>query len=116
MPVSIDIAALVIPIAAIDKVYPGGFEKYRADNSDMNYRLFDHDEFLVRIGAMDSEVLEAEIRFWENLGLIRFEMQGTKAFAKDLYLVSSWSKTRQECPWLTVDERTSTVCWKEQQE
>lgn len=112
MPVNIDIMALVIPIRNINKVYPGGFEQYRIDHSTENRLLFDHDDQLVRIGAMDSQVIEAEIRFWEKLGLQQFEMHGKNIKAKDFYFVSNWAKTKNECPWLTIDPRGSTVSWK----
>lgn len=113
MSVTIDIVALVIPIQNIDRVYPGGFERYKLENATLNKRLFDYDEHLVRIGAMDSRVIEAQIRLWEKYGLMAYEPDIALPIVKDFCYISNWAKAKRECPWLIVDEACSSVRWKD---
>jgi len=60
---------VVIPISKIDKVYPGGFEKFKKDNGEgFSNRLY-HDQFLFRDGAMSPKDVKAIADEWELRGL-----------------------------------------------
>lgn len=113
MSLTIDIVALVIPIKNIERVYPGGFAKYKQDNAKSNRLLFDYDEHLVRIGSMDSGSIESQIRVWEEYGLIAYETDRVQPVAKDFYYIHNWAKAKRECLWLGVDEERSCVYWKD---
>jgi len=111
MAVNIDIVALVIPIRAIDKVYPGGFSAYFAENKSLNKLLFMHDDYLVRIGAMDIQIIYAESTTWKRLGLLAPIFETDHIRYRDYCIVSNWQEVRRGCDWLQIDEKKCTVSW-----
>jgi hypothetical protein len=111
MAVNIDIVALVIPIAAIDRVYPGGFSAYLLKNKALNKLLFMHDDFLVRIGAMDDRIISAEAESWKRLGLLGPVWEEDHFRYRDYCIISNWQEVRRGCDWLLVDEQKRTVTW-----
>jgi len=104
---------LIIPISNINKVYPGGFEKFKSDNIDGFDGRYQYDEFLFRDGAMNSIDIKFLVDQWEKLGLQGIAKSTGKQIWKDFCVVESmFGGPTLPCEWINFDPETRTVSYK----
>jgi len=104
---------LIIPISNINKVYPGGFEKFKSDNLDGFEGRYQHDEYLFRDGAMNSMDIKLLLDQWEKLGLQGIVKLGGQQIWKDFCVVESmYGGPKLLCEWIDFDPDTRTVSYK----
>jgi hypothetical protein len=112
MSVKISFYNLVIPIRNVDKVYDGGFEKFKIDKA-VTYR-FSFDDNIVLFGAMNFEDIEPIADYFVGLGLIPFFLDENEMFSKwvDLIIfeqedlvsgIKSKFNPIDKCNWLDYD-------------
>lgn len=100
MAVELEFINLIIPIEKIEKYYPGGFNKYKKDNSQAIGRRIWYDNLIVRDGAMNPMDIEYLIKEWEQYGLVGIvEIEGIKQW-KDLCVVDFLIGITLPCKWL----------------
>jgi hypothetical protein len=104
---------LIIPISNIDRVYEGGFEKFKADNISKFGKGYWHDEYLFHDGAVDPEDINSIAEKWESLGLKGIEVVNYKPKFKDFCIVESLhGGPTLSCDWLEFDPENKTVWLK----
>jgi len=106
---------LIIPIANINKVYPGGFVKYKSDNIEgFSGRLW-HDDYLFRDGAMDGGVMQSLCQEWEQRGLQGAVETNGRMQWKDFCVVENLFRgPTLPCDWIEFDPETISVFFKGQ--
>lgn len=109
MAVRCEFLSVIVPIARIDRVYPGGYLAYKEANARDFKRVLWDDGRLFRDGAMDPAVAEDIVRYWENLGLRPTEEVDGKKRWKELCVVASPIGPTLPCDWLVYDRRQSAV-------
>lgn len=68
-----------------------------------------HDDFLLRVGAMNQETIAMMLSYWEHAGLkLTRCAQGVKQWA-DVCVVDQFSGPTLPCPWLAWDAEKSMV-------
>ena len=94
---------VIIPIANIERCYPGGFNRFKADTN--GYENIWFDDYIVRDGAMNPMDVEMIIEIWEALGLQSREVIDEKRHWKDICVVEALigGKTLP-CEWLVVNK------------
>jgi hypothetical protein len=101
---------IIIPIPNIDRIYEGGFEKFKVDVIEKFGGKYYYDEYLFHDGAMNPGEIEHIIEKWEKLGLIvTEEVDGEEKF-KDLCVVEGGPTL--PCDWLEFDPETNSVWLK----
>lgn len=104
---------LVIPIENIDKVYPGGFKKYKEENINGFYGKLWHDEFLFRDGAMGPDDMHYLVQKWEERGLVGVvEREGIKEWKDLCVLEGLFGGPTLKCDWLEYDHVDRCVYMK----
>lgn len=104
---------IVIPISNIDKVYEGGFEKFKADNRSKFGKEFWHDDYLFIDGSMEPDEIEKVAETWEKRGLKGIEVINHKPYYKDFCIVDSMrGGPTLACEWLEFDAETQSVWLK----
>lgn len=96
---------LIIPISKIDLVYPGGFIKFKEDNS-IGYSLgvLWNDNYLFRDGAMNTIDIDYRIKKWENLGLKGLSVINGKIKWIDFCLFEGiFGSSNLSCDWIVYD-------------
>ena len=103
----------VIPITNINKVYKGGFEKFKEVNSHLfaePYCLANHyDEHLVKFSAMGSSGFDYWINEWEEMGLLGVEESGECKIWKDFCVISWLQGPTFPCEWLDYNKEEHSV-------
>ncbi|HSV77525.1 MAG TPA: TIGR02452 family protein [Bacteroidales bacterium] len=100
MAVELEFISLIIPIEKIEKYYPGGFKKYKSDNTQSIGRRIWYDNYVVRDGAMSPMDIEYLVKQWEGFGLVAIiEENGNKQW-KDLCVVDFFGGITLPCLWL----------------
>lgn len=115
MAIQCEFIDLIIPISNIDKVYPGGFNKYKADHvQGFSGRLW-HDDYLFRDGAMEPMSIGSLCQEWERMGLQgAVEINGRMQW-KDFCVVEGlFGGPTLPCDWIEFDNRTMSVFYKGQ--
>lgn len=103
----------IIPISKIDKVYKGGFTKYKADNIKFFVGRMWHDEFLFRDGAMSPGDIQFLVEEWEKLGLKGIvEVDGRKKWQDFCVVESIFGGPTLPCDWIEFDSATRSVYYK----
>ena len=70
MSVRCEFIDVIVPIANIERVYPGGFAAFKARYlEDFGGRLW-HDDYLFRDGAMNPIDAASAVNFWRGYGLV----------------------------------------------
>lgn len=100
MAVELEFISLIIPIEKIEKKYPGGFNKYKSDNSQSIGRRIWYDKYVVRDGAMNPMDIEYMVKQWEELGLVGIIEENGKKQWKDLCVVDFFNGITLPCNWL----------------
>lgn len=104
---------LIIPISNIEKVYPGGFEKFKSDNIVGFEGRYQHDEFLFRDGAMNQMDIQFLMEYWKKLGLKGIVKSGINQKWKDFCIIQSmFDGPTLPCDWINFDPETRTVSYK----
>ncbi len=68
-----------------------------------------HDDYLLRVGAMNQETINTMLSFWEHAGLrLTRTRGGTKQWA-DVCVVDQFAGPTLPCPWLAYDADNQTV-------
>ncbi len=102
MAVRCEFINLIIPISNIDKVYPGGFKKFKQDNSRGFSLVLWNDDFLFRDGAMNFMDIEDKVKKWENLGLIGVAEENGEKYWQDFCISGVFGPTLK-CDWIEVE-------------
>jgi hypothetical protein len=104
---------IVIPIANINRAYPGGFTAFKRDNSGLFGGRLWHDDQLLRDGAMSPMDANQCVKFWERLGLEPMERQDGRQAWKDLCVVEHmFGGPTLPCEWLEFDAERGCVYLK----
>jgi hypothetical protein len=99
MAVALEFINLIIPIARIDQVWPGGFAAYKAGHERFfGLRLW-HDEHLFRDGAMSPLDMQSLVGEWTRRGLVGKTEKNSVLVWQDLCVVDQLSA----CPTLPCD-------------
>ena len=106
---------IIIPISNIDRVYEGGFKKFKSDYIEaFGYNRYRHDEYLFRDGAMNSMDIQMLVDHWEELGLKGAIQVGGNWKWKDFCIVESMlGGPTLPCDWIKFDAETMSVYYKE---
>lgn len=114
MPISCEFIDVVIPIANIDRVHPGGFAAFKEENKEIFGKRFWHDDFLFRDGAMSPYDAQEIVKFWERKGLEAIEERKDDKYAwKGLCVVEHmFGGPTMDCDWIEFDEKRSCVYLK----
>lgn len=100
---------IIIPIANIDRVYPGGFAAYKQEHAkEFTGRMY-HDEYLFRDGAMSAGDAQAIITEWEQRGLIPLISKDGVEYWHELCSVNMMTGLTQPCTWARYDRKQSCV-------
>ena len=67
MAIQCEFLSVIIPITNVDRVYPGGFDRYKEHREGGSVRAV-HDEHLVWTGFMSPGDAESEVRRWRRMG------------------------------------------------
>ena len=101
---------VIIPIANIDRVYPGGFAAFKRENTPLLGGTLWHDNYLFRDGAMSPSDARAIVDSWRRRGLEPTAMQGSRQVWNDLCVVE---RTRGgptlPCDWLEFNAALDCV-------
>lgn len=104
MPVRCECIDVIVPIANIDRVYPGGFSAFKAEYRDNFGVRFWHDDHLFRDGAMSPRDAGTAVEFWEPFGLIATtERDGGTVFADLCVVESLLGGPTLPCDWIVFD-------------
>jgi hypothetical protein len=100
---------IIIPIANIDKVYPGGFAAYKTDHKDeFNGRMY-HDEYLFRDGAMSPQVAQSIVEEWESRGIIPITLIDGTEHWNELCSINILTGLTRPCIWALYDRKQNCV-------
>jgi len=102
---------IVIPIANIDRVYPGGFDAFKHENAKLFGGRLWHDDHLFRDGAMSPMDATQCVKFWERHGLKPMETRNGKQVWMGLCVVMFGGPTLP-CDWLEFDRDRACVYLK----
>jgi hypothetical protein len=104
MAIALEFIDFVVPIAVIQKKYPGGWEQCLRDHAALIGGRVWHDEHLFRDGAMNPHDIQALVDRWANLGFEPTELRGGKQGWKDVCVVEvMFGGPTLPCDWLAVD-------------
>lgn len=113
MAIHLEFIDLIIPIANIDRVYPGGFAQYKIDNAEAFGGRLWHDDFLFRDGAMDALSMEHMVKEWEQRGLKGAVEKDGRLHWQDLCVVEGlFQGPTLPCDWLEFDRDNLCVFMK----
>lgn len=108
MAVHCEFIDFIIPIKNINKVYAGGFAKFKEDNREGFSSKLWHDNSLLRDGAMSPSGIEALIQKWEDLGLIGIEVRNGRKYWKDFCVVEGhFGGPTLDCDWIEYDKKAN---------
>jgi hypothetical protein len=117
MAIKCEFIDFIIPIANIDRVYEGGFEKYKSDKAILFNGHCWNDEFLFRDGAMNWLDIQFLIEKWEKLGLKGTVKTTGQMKWKDFCVVESLrGGPSLPCDWLGFDPETRSAFYKDRPE
>lgn len=106
--VAIEFLNMIIPVAEIEKKYPGGWEKCREDTGcDLPGSPSWSDGDLLRIGTMDEMTLQLMGDAWVSMGFKGFTGRGDKRRWKNFCQFGSTGPAF--CDWLSFDNENGTV-------
>jgi hypothetical protein len=108
--IALEFIDVVVPIARIRALYPGGWQQCTRDYAALLGRRVWHDQHLFRDGAMSPSEAQRLVEGWAVLG---FEPIGTRHEApywKDLCVVD-WQQggVTAPCDWLSVNLASRTA-------
>ena len=96
-----------IKIDDIDRVYPGGFDAYCEEFSDLIGDTIWHDKHLLREGAMSGADVEQIINEWAKRGLQPYRLaDGEPVEWIECCVSSLYGGPTLPCSWLAFDDAT----------
>ncbi len=115
MAIKIEFVNLIIPIEKINKSnYIGGFDALIKKYEPFIGTSVWFDKYLFRMGWMDTWMIDGEIDFWKNNGLIPIEKKGNDEYWADLFAISmGFNQFMTNCEWLEIDLEKGTVWLKD---
>ena len=109
MPVRLEFLNLVVPVARVQELYPGGWSGFIADHAKRLGRTVWFSSSLVRAGgAMDPEMADGLMQRWSDLGFTATEVVEDRKQWKDFLLVDAFGRCLYPCPWIMID---GAVAW-----
>ena len=97
---------LIIPIANIDRIYWGGFKKFKEKNIEYFGKRMWQDEYLYRDGAMNPMDMEQLVKKWEYFGLKGLVEEDGKEVWKDFCVFQAMMGGAHNCDWIGFDSDT----------
>lgn len=113
MAIELEFINIIIPIEKINRLYPGGFNKFLKDkNIEKNpHGKYWYDDHLFRDGAMNPNDAGYITKELEKLGFKAKDEQ-TKEW-KDFAVISSFFISKKtNCKWLRYNSENGTVEYK----
>ena len=109
MAVHCEFIDIIIPIANIDRVYPGGFAAYKAEHTvEFNGRMY-HDEYLFRDGTMSPIAAKSIVAEWEKRGLVPLIVIDGVEHWHELCSTNMLIGLTRPCSWAVYDREQSCV-------
>ena len=110
MAIGLEFVDVIVPIARIREIYPGGWEQCLLDHSPLLGRRVWYDRHLFRDGALNPEGAKLLVEGWATLG---FEPTGSRregVYWKDLCVIN-WRRggPTRPCDWLRFDRSSRTA-------
>ena len=110
MAIRCEFIAIIVPIANIDRVYPGGFAAFKEENASLFGGRLWHDDHLFRDGAMSPANATQAVDFWRHQGLEPIEMRDGRQVWKELCVVEHmFGGPTLPCDWLEFDRERACV-------
>jgi len=102
--IALEFIDVVVPVAKIRDLYPGGWEQCLSDYSTLLGRRVWYDRYLFRDGAMSPPEVRLLVEGWTVLGFVATETRQGRQYWKDLCVVESrLGGPTRPCDWLTFD-------------
>lgn len=115
MAVRCEFIDIIIPIANIERAYPGGFAGFKTDNAGLIGGRLWHDGHLLRDGAMSPADAREAIAYWERLGLVAMDSTEGRQKWRDLCVVEhALGGPTLPCDWIEFDSSRGCVHLKGQ--
>jgi len=104
MAVQLEFVNLIVPIARIRELYPGGWTRCLEDHARSIGRVSWHDLNLFRAsGSMAPELTDVLVAKWVDRGFTSTELVDGETVWKDFCVVDSFGFSRYRCHWLEFD-------------
>lgn len=98
---------ILIPIENIDRIYWGGFKKYKEKHIEHFGKVMWHDDYLFRNGAMNPMDMEYLVGEWEYYGLKGIvEENGIKKWKDFCVFEAMLGGPTLPCDWIGFDVET----------
>lgn len=112
MAIRIEFVNLIIPIERINNSQlEGGFKSVINKYKNAIGRSVWFDEYLFRIGWMDTWMIDSEIDFWINQGLKPLENRNGTEFWYDMFAISCGiNQFNTNCDWIKINS-SQTKAW-----
>lgn len=104
MPIQLKDYNIIIPRTVLDSMYPGGAEAVIKENQISDEFC---DEYMVRLGAVDSLEIGKIIEEWTARGLRDIRKRKGKRTWIDLCLVDADDGLTLPCKWIKVENGTA---------
>jgi hypothetical protein len=102
--IALEFIDVVVPIAKIRDLYPGGWEQCLLDYATLLGRRVWYDRHLFRDGALSPPEVKLLVEGWTVLGFVATETRKGRWYWKDLCVVqSSQGGPTRACDWLAFD-------------
>ena len=114
MAIKIEFVNLIIPIEKINNSnFEGGFDTLIKKYENLIGRAVWFDKHLFRMGWMDTWMIDGEIDFWKDNGLVPIVKKGNEEYWSDLFAISTGiNQFMTNCDWLEIDFRKNIVWLK----
>lgn len=111
MAVAIEFLNMIVPVAEIEKKYPGGWEQCRRDTGcDLPGSTNWSDGKLLRLGTMSEMTLQLMGDAWTTMGFKGFSGRRDHKKWKEFCQFGSLTGPIS-CDWLSFDEKNGAVSW-----
>ena len=114
MAIKIEFVNLIIPIDKINKSnFDGGLDALLKKYDHLIGKAVWFDKYLFRMGWMDTWMIDGEIDFWKNNGLMPIEKKNGVEYWCDLFAISTGANQfMTNCDWIEIDFDRNIVCLK----